>query len=54
MKHFKWMVRIGKLRFYITYNFRLKNSQIRDNEKKLFDIVPINGGLVLFMGIYAR
>lgn len=41
MKPFKWMVRIGKLRFYITYNFRLKNSQIRDNEKKLFDIVPI-------------
>lgn len=41
MKHFKWMVRIGKLRFYITYNFRLKNSQIRDNEKKLFDIMPI-------------
>ena len=40
-KPFKWMVRIGKLRFYITYNFRLKNSQIRDNEKKLFDIVPI-------------
>lgn len=41
MKPFKWMVRIGKLRFYITYNFRLKNSQIRDNEKKLFDLVPI-------------
>ena len=41
MKPFKWMVRIGKLRLYITYNFRLKNSQIRDNDKKLFDIVPI-------------
>ena len=40
-KHFKRMLRIGKLRFYITWNFRLKNTQIRDNEKKLFDIVPI-------------
>ena len=28
--HFKKMLRIGKLRFYITWNFRLKNSQKRD------------------------
>lgn len=40
-KHFKRMLKIGKLRFYLTWNYRLKNSQIRDNERHLFDIVPI-------------
>ena len=31
--HFKKMLRIGKLRFYITWNFRLKNSQTRDQNR---------------------
>lgn len=32
-KHFKKMWKIGGWRFYITHNFRLKNSQSRDQER---------------------
>lgn len=32
-KHFKRMLRIGKLRFYLTWNYRLKNSSQRDQER---------------------
>lgn len=32
-KHFKKMLKIGKLRFYVTWDYRLKNSQTRDNQK---------------------
>jgi len=32
-KHFKRMLRIGKLRLYLTWNYRLKNSQQRDQER---------------------
>lgn len=40
-KRFKSMLRIGKLRLYVTWNFRLKNSQARDNERHLYDVVPL-------------
>lgn len=30
-RHFKKMLKIGKLRFYVTWDFRLKNSQTRDS-----------------------
>lgn len=30
-KHFKRCLKIGKLRFYITWDYRLRNSQQRDN-----------------------
>lgn len=32
-KHFKKMWKIGGWRFYITHNLRLKNSQMRDQER---------------------
>lgn len=32
-KHFKRMLKIGKLRFYVTWNYRLKNSQARDQKR---------------------
>lgn len=32
-KHFKRCLKIGKLRFYVTWNFRLRNSQARDQER---------------------
>lgn len=32
-KHFKKMWRIGGWRLYLTHNFRLKNSQARDQER---------------------
>ena len=31
-RHFKKMLKIGKLRFYVTWDFRLKNSQTRDRK----------------------
>ena len=40
-KHFKKMLKIGKLRFYVTWDFRLKNSQSRDcniNHLQLFKV----------------
>lgn len=40
-KHFKRMLRIGKLRFYVTWNYRLKNSQARDQERNHNGIVRL-------------
>lgn len=40
-KHFKRMLRIGKLRFYVTWDFRLKNSQSRDQERNHNGIVRL-------------
>lgn len=40
-KHFKRMLRIGKLRFYVTWNYRLKNSQRRDQERNHNGIVKV-------------
>lgn len=40
-KHFKKMLRIGKLRFYLTWNFRLKNSQDRDQRRDHNGIVKV-------------
>lgn len=40
-KHFKKMLKVGKLRFYVTWDFRLKNSQSRDcniNHLQLFKV----------------
>lgn len=38
-KHFKRCFKIGKLRFYITWDYRLKNSQRRDQERNHNGIV---------------
>lgn len=38
-KHFKRMLKIGKLRFYLTWNYRLKNSQQRDQTRNHNGIV---------------
>ena len=38
-KHFKRMLKIGKLRFYLTWNYRLKNSSQRDNTRNHNGIV---------------
>lgn len=38
-KHFKRMFKIGKLRFYLTWNYRLKNSSQRDNTRNHNGIV---------------
>ena len=40
-KHFKKMLKIGKLRFYVTWNFRLKNSQSRDQERNHNGIIQV-------------
>lgn len=32
--HFKKMLKIGKLRFYVTWDYRLRNSQKRDSEQQ--------------------
>jgi predicted HNH restriction endonuclease len=40
-RYFKKMWKIGGWRLYLTHNFRLRNSQTRDNERHLFDIIPI-------------
>lgn len=40
-KHLKWMLRIGKLRFYITWNYRLKNSSQRDQARNHNGIVQV-------------
>ena len=40
-KHFKKMWKIGGWRLYLTHNFRLKNSQSRDQERNHKGIVEI-------------
>lgn len=44
-KHFKRMLRIGKLRFYLTWNYRLKNSQQRDQTRNHNGIVQVKNML---------
>lgn len=38
-KHFKRCFKIGKLRFYVTWNYKLRNSQRRDQERNHNGIV---------------
>lgn len=38
-RHFKRMLKIGKLRFYLTWNHRLKNSSTRDQKRNFNGIV---------------
>lgn len=40
-KHFKRMLKIGKLRFYITWDFRLKNSADRTRSEKHEELVEL-------------
>ena len=40
-KHFKRMLRIGKLRLYLTWDYRLRNSQQRDQERNHNGIVKV-------------
>ncbi len=40
-KHFKRMLKIGKLRFYVTWDFRLKNSNDRTRSEKHVKLVEL-------------
>lgn len=40
-KHLKWLLHIWKLRIYITWDFRLKNSQMRDQKRNHHGIVEL-------------
>lgn len=44
-KHFKRMLKLGKLRFYLTWNYRLKNSQQRDQARNHNGIVQVKNML---------
>jgi len=44
-RHFKRMLRIGKLRFYVTWDYRLKNSQTRDQNRNHNGIVQVKEAL---------
>jgi hypothetical protein len=44
-KHFKRMLKLGKLRLYLTWNYRLKNSQQRDQARNHNGIVQVKNML---------
>ena len=44
-KHFKKMWKIGGWRLYLTHNFRLKNSQSRDQDRNHNGIVKVKDSL---------